>query len=99
MQDSNMNYANIANTGFNNLKIKDTTFINSYIQDTVLKNIKFDNIDFTKSQIFNTPLKNIDLSNCTIQGMSTTLQDIKGAILNEFQIIDLAYLLNIKIKS
>lgn len=57
MQDSNMNYANIANTCFNNLKIKDTTFVNSYMQDTVLKNVKFDNIDFTKSQIFNTHLK------------------------------------------
>ena len=57
-----------------------------------------DNIDFTKAQIFNTRLKDIDLSTCIIQGLSTTLVDIKGAIINELQIMDLAYLLNIKIK-
>ena len=34
---------------FNNLKLKDTTLINSYMQDSILKNVKFDNIDFTKS--------------------------------------------------
>ena len=64
----------------------------------ILKNVKFDNIDFTKAQIFNTRLKDIDLSTCIIQGLSTTLVDIKGAIINELQIMDLAYLLNIKIK-
>ena len=63
-----------------------------------LKENKFDNIDFTKAQIFNTRLKDIDLSTCIIQGLSTTLADIKGAIINELQIMDLAYLLNIKIK-
>ena len=83
---------------FNNLKLKDTTLINSYMQDSILKNVKFDNIDFTKAQIFNTRLKDIDLSTCIIQGLSTTLADIKGAIINELQIMDLAYLLNIKIK-
>ena len=79
-------------------KLKDTTLINSYMQDSILKNVKFDNIDFTKAQIFNTRLKDIDLSTCIIQGLSTTLVDIKGAIINELQIMDLAYLLNIKIK-
>ena len=98
MQDTNLNYANMSNTTFNNLKLKDTTLINSYMQDSILKNVKFDNIDFTKAQIFNTRLKDIDLSTCIIQGLSTTLVDIKGAIINELQIMDLAYLLNIKIK-
>ena len=98
MQDTNLNYANMSNTTFNNLKLKDTTLINSYMQDSILKNVKFDNIDFTEAQIFNTRLKDIDLSTCIIQGLSTTLVDIKGAIMNELQIMDLAYLLNIKIK-
>lgn len=48
-------------------------------------------------KIFNTKLKNINLSNSKIEGLSTTLDDIKGAIVNEFQVIDLAYLLQIKI--
>ena len=67
-------------------------------QDTNLKNTKFNNIDFTKSQIFKTRLKDIDLSNSKIEGLSTTLEDIKGAKVTEFQVMDLAYLLGVKIK-
>ena len=68
------------------------------MQDSILKNVKFDNIDFTKAQIFNTRLKDIDLSTCIIQGLSTTLADIKGAIIDQFQAIDLLYLIGVKLK-
>ena len=43
-------------------------------------------------------LKDIDLSNSNIEGIAVSIEDIKGAIINQFQAIDLMYLLGVKIK-
>ena len=51
-----------------------------------------------QSQIFKTSLKNIDLSNSFIDGIVISIEDIKGAIINEYQAINLISLLGVKIK-
>jgi hypothetical protein len=48
--------------------------------------------------ISKTSLKNIDLSDSIIEGMAVSIDDIKGAIINQFQAIDLLYLIGVKIK-
>ena len=73
----------------------DGTLLNT-IED--IKNIYLKNSDLTKSQFYKTSLKNIDLSESNIAGISVTLEDIKGAIINQFQAIDLLYLLGVKVK-
>ena len=40
--------------------------------------------------------KDIDLSNSTIEGISISLEDIKGAIIDSYQLNDLAFLLGVK---
>ncbi len=50
------------------------------------------------AQIFKTKLKDIDLSNSIIDGIVVSLDDIKGAIINEYQAIDLIGLIGVKIK-
>ena len=45
-----------------------------------------------------TSLKNIDLSNSQIEGIAISLEDIKGAIIDQIQAIDLLYLIGVKIK-
>ena len=67
-------------------------------EENKLKNIYFKNSDLTKIQFYRTSLKNIDLSDANISGISVPLEDIKGAIINEFQAIDLLYLLGVKLK-
>ena len=52
----------------------------------------------TRAQIFDTSLKNVDLSDCNIEGIAVSLQDIKGATINQFQAIDLLYLIGVKVK-
>ena len=47
---------------------------------------------------YRTSLKDIDLSDSNIAGISVQLEDIKGAIINEFQAVDLLYLLGVKLK-
>ena len=43
-------------------------------------------------------MKNIDLSNSQIEGIAISLEDIKGAIIDQIQAIDLLYLIGVKIK-
>ena len=77
--------------------------INSGLKETEqvenkLKNIIFRQADLTQSQFFKTSLNGMDFSDSTIEGIAVSLEDIKGAIINQFQAIDLLYLIGVKIK-
>ena len=63
-----------------------------------MKNIIYNKADLAQAQIFKTSLKDIDLSNSNIEGIAVSIEDIKGAIINQFQAIDIMYLLGVKIK-
>jgi len=43
-------------------------------------------------------LNGIDLSNTKIEGIAISIEDIKGAIIDQFQAIDLLYLIGVKLK-
>ena len=61
-------------------------------------NIEFIKSDLTQAQFFHTKLKDIDLSDSIIEGIAVSIDDIKGAIINQFQATDLLYLLGVKLK-
>ena len=81
-----------------NVLFENTVLKNSNFQENNLKNIIFKNADLTQAQFFKTSLKDIDFSESTIDGITVLTEDIKGAIINEFQAIELISLLGIKIK-
>ena len=62
------------------------------------KNIIFQQVDLTQAQFFKTSLKGIDLSDSKIEGLAISLEDIRGAKINQFQAIDLLYLIGVKLK-
>ena len=64
----------------------------------VLKNVYFDNAELVNAKFFKTSLKDIDLSNSNIEGIATSIEDIKGAIIDKFQALDLLYLIGVKVK-
>lgn len=75
------------------------TLRNSNFQENKLRNVYFqNNTDLTQAQIFKTSFKNIDLSETIIDGIAISQEDIKGAVIESFQAIDLLYLLGVKIK-
>lgn len=43
-------------------------------------------------------LKNLNLSDSIIEGIIVSIEDIRGAIINEFQAIDLIGIIGVKIK-
>ena len=96
--ETNAIYINLAMASIENVLFKDSNLRNSYFQETTAKNIYFENADLTQAQFFKTSLKNVDLSNSIIEGIAITIDDIKGAIIDQSQSIDLLYLLGVKVK-
>ena len=97
-EECNMKYCN-----FTMSRIKDVVFDNIILDNTYFNEVKFDNIKFekcslTSSEFFKTKLKGIDLSNSEIDGLSTTLEELKGLSVNQIQALELSKLLGIIIK-
>lgn len=92
-----MVYVNFAMASIKNVLFKDTILRNSNFQENAIKNLVFKEADLTQTQFFKTKLSNIDLSESIIDGIAISTEDIKGAIINEFQAIDLIGLLGVKI--
>ena len=71
---------------------------NSYFQETKIKNLSFEKANLEQTQFFKTSLKEVDLSTCQIEGIAILPEDIKGAIVDQLQAMDLMYLLGVKVK-
>ena len=93
-----MGYANISMSNLRGLFFNNTSIRSGSLQENKVKNINFKEADLTGTQFFKTSLKNIDLSNSQIEGIAISLEDIKGAIIDQIQAIDLLYLIGVKIK-
>lgn len=97
--ETNINYANLSTTSMENVLFKNTGLRNSNFQENSLKNIYFEKADLTQTMITKTSLKNIDLSDSIIEEMAISIDDIRGATINQFQSVDLLYLIGVKIKT
>ena len=69
-----------------------------FLYENFIKNILFKESDLTRAQFLKTSLNGIDFSDSTIEGIIVSIQDIKGATVNQFQAIDLMNLLGVKVK-
>ena len=70
----------------------------SNFQENKFKNIVLKNADLTQAQFFKSSLNGIDFSDSLIDGIVVSIEDLKGAIINEFQAVDLIGLIGVKIK-
>ena len=83
---------------FNNVLFENTILRNSNFQENKLKNIVLKNANLTQAQFFKSSLNGIDFSDSLIDGIVVSIEDLKGAIINEFQAVDLIGLIGVKIK-
>lgn len=95
--DSNMGYANISMSNLRGLFFNNTSIRIGSLQENKVKNINFKEADLTGTQFFKTSLNGIDLSNSNIDQIAVSLEDIRGAKINQMQAIDLMYLLGVKV--
>ena len=70
----------------------------SFLTDCTLKDTHFLECDLTGSEIDHTALKGIDLSTCQLAALRISPMDLKGALISEWQAIDLVGLLGVIIK-
>lgn len=65
------------------------------------KRTRLERCDLTRTDLFRTSLKGMDLSTCNIAGLlvSDTRQELRGAIIDAEQAVDLVGLLGVQIKS
>ena len=89
---------NLSMSNIENILFKDSGLKNGYFQENRIKNIYFDNVDLTQSKFFKTSLKGVDLSTSKIEKIAISIEDIKGAIIDEFQAVDLLYLIGVELK-
>ena len=83
----------LENISFNNSNLRNSSF-----QENKLKSILFMKADLTQVQFFKTSLRGINFSDSIIEQMAVSIEDIRGAVINQFQAVDLLYLLGVKIK-
>lgn len=93
-----LNYAS-----FNMCRLRDIVFIHSEMVNSSFQEVEFNKVSFVecslqKTQFLRTKLNGIDFRTCDISGISTRIEDLRGAIVTVFQAAELAKLLEIVIK-
>jgi Uncharacterized low-complexity proteins len=79
--------------------IHDCNFTEAFLSEIRLKKPRLKAVNFTGADFFKALLKDIDLTDCIIDGItvSDTCKELRGAIVNAEQAIELARILGIKI--
>lgn len=96
--ETNATYLNLSLASVENVLFQETNLKNGYFQETKIKNLSFEKTNLKQTQFFKTSLKDVDLSTCQIEGIAISPEDIKGAIVDKLQAMDLMYLLGVKVK-
>lgn len=98
LKDCNARYINLSMSKINQARFSVCDLRNSDINDCKLTSIAFENCELIEAEFSHTPLKGIDLSDSHIEGIHINLPDIRGAIVNTSQALNLTSLLGIRIK-
>lgn len=98
MKDCNAHYLNLSMSKINQARFSACDLRNSDINDCKLTSIAFTNCELIEAEFSHTPLKGIDLSDSHIEGIHVNLPDIRGAIVNTLQAMELTSLLGLVIK-
>ena len=91
-------YLNLSMSKINQARFTSCDLRNSDVNDCKLASIAFENCELVESEFSHTPLRGIDLSDSHIGGIRLNLPDIRGAIVNTSQAMELTALLGITIK-
>ena len=96
--ESNLKYFNLSMSSIKNIEFNECIMIGAGFEEIKLNKVSFENCDLRTAQVFKTSLSKIDFTTSNIEGLTTGLEEIKGAIVTPEQAMDLARLLQITIK-
>jgi uncharacterized protein YjbI with pentapeptide repeats len=100
LADGSFRYADFSGSVLENCAISDCNFTEAFLSEIRLKKPTLKAVNFTGADFFKALLEGIDLSDCIIDGItvSDTRNELRGAIVNAGQAIELAArILGIKI--
>lgn len=98
LAEVNGGYAVFSMDSIENIMFRDTALNNCCFQENKVKNLYFENADLTQARFFKTSLKDVDLSSSKIEKIAVLAEDIRGAVIDQFQAVDLLYLIGVKLK-
>lgn len=98
IENTNARYTNFSVSTWKNVQIDSSNMESSSLQDLSLEKVELDNVNLTLAQLFHTSLQKIDFRTCQIEGIVVDEKDLRGAIVNEYQAIELSKLLGLVIK-
>ena len=98
IENSNFAYSNYDSANFKKVEFYNTKLDYFVLSLCKLDKVKFENSSLIAATLAGTKLNGIDFRTCSIEGIIVKIDDIKGMIVNEWQALSLAKLLEIDIK-
>jgi uncharacterized protein YjbI with pentapeptide repeats len=98
--DCNFRYAEFGGAAFDRLLVEKSDLNDSLFNECSFKQVEFNDSSFNGTSFFKTTLRGIDFTKCEISGItvSDNFWELKGAIINEYQAVELSKLLGVVIK-
>lgn len=97
--DTNSNrYGNYSCSKLQNCIFKQMDMTSTNLNDMRIKDVIFDSCNLSLCEFIHTPLTNIDVSTSNIEGITITVDSMKGLCVSPNQAIDLSKLLGLKVK-
>lgn len=99
-KNTSCTYANFDESSFRNIILNECDMAFAEITQCKLKGFYLKDNRFNGTSFYKTLLNGIDFSDCQLAGIriSSSFSEIKGAVVNELQALELSSLLGIKIK-
>lgn len=100
LQKSALRYANFTSARFDRSRIIDCDLTDAFFAECKLDNLELEESKFVRTEFFHTALKNVDFSTSELEGIcvSEEAKELKGAVVNAYQAIELSKLLGLVIK-
>lgn len=98
--DSNFSYANFNEVRMDRFSALQSDFSEAFLTASRLKDTSVHEVCFNKANFYRTSLKGIDLTTCRISGIVISMEarELKGAVVNMFQAVELAKLLGVVVR-
>lgn len=100
IEKSALRYANITSAQFDKCAIVDCDLSDTFFAGCKLKSFETRESQYFRTEFFHTSLTDVDFSTCDLEGIcvSENAEELKGAIVNVLQAIELSRLLGLTIK-
>ena len=98
LHDCNAGYINLAMSKMNQVRFAHSLLRNGSLNDCRFSSVAFDSCDLVEADFSHAPLRGIDLRTSRISGITLNISDLKGAVINTMQAMDLLPLLGVIIE-